>query len=113
MVRVRHCRLRIRTTSHPHTDPCGRGVGSWGVEARERVSKEGLTVEGREGLKTHPSVAIERDARAAFARLVAQLGLDDADEPKRGVGNPGLGGVGISFEQLQGLPPRTRRGRKQ
>ncbi len=65
------------------------------AEARKRIEKDGLTVGGREGMKTHPCVAIERDARAAFARLVAQLGLDQ-DEPKRGRGNPGLGGIGIT-----------------
>jgi phage terminase small subunit len=81
------------------------------VDARLRIAKDGLTVDGREGLKTRPCVAIERDARAAFARLVAQLGLDDTDEPKRGRGNPGSGGHGLTYEQISGLPPR--RGHKQ
>lgn len=93
--------VRILTLAGEAWDRC--------VEARQRIAKEGLTVEGREGLKTHPCVAIERDARAAFARLVAQLGLDDADEPKRGPGRPGQG-FGITYDQLdEMLPHRTRR----
>jgi phage terminase small subunit len=93
--------VRILTLAGEAWDRC--------VEARQRIAKEGLTVEGREGLKTHPCVAIERDARAAFARLVAQLGLDDADEPQRGPGRPGQG-FGVTYEQLDELlPHRTRR----
>jgi P27 family predicted phage terminase small subunit len=46
-------------------------------QARERLDREGLTVQGAEGgLRTHPAVAIERDARLAVARLVRELDLD-------------------------------------
>jgi P27 family predicted phage terminase small subunit len=46
-------------------------------EARERLNREGLTVQGAEGgLKAHPAVGIERDARLAVARLVRELDLD-------------------------------------
>jgi P27 family predicted phage terminase small subunit len=84
------------------------------TEARERLAKDGLTIEGREGMKVHPCVAIERDARAAFARLVAQLGLDDDTQPKRGPGRPGLGGIGVTHEFIHGLPERpTTRGARQ
>ena len=70
-------------------------------QATETVNKEGLTVEGREGgVRAHPAVAVERDCRIAFARLVRELGLDEADEDaKRGPGRPGSP-VGISYEQL-------------
>jgi P27 family predicted phage terminase small subunit len=45
--------------------------------ARERVDREGLTVPGREGgLRPHPCIAIERDARLAVARLVRELDLE-------------------------------------
>src|SRR5262245_55031479 len=47
-----------------------------GEEAHERLRSEGLTIAGREGLKAHPCISIERDARAAFAALVKQLALD-------------------------------------
>jgi len=46
--------------------------------ARAMVLAEGLVVEGGTGRKQqHPAVAIERDARAAFARLLRELDLDE------------------------------------
>ena len=74
-------------------------------QATETVNKEGLTVEGREGgTRAHPAVAVERDCRIAFARLVRELGLDEADEEanKRGPGRPAHG-LGISYTQLGDL----------
>lgn len=47
-----------------------------GVEARETLKKDGLTVVGRFGPKAHPCVGIERDSRLAFARLLRELQLD-------------------------------------
>jgi P27 family predicted phage terminase small subunit len=83
------------------------------VQARERLAADGLTIEGREGgMRPHPCVAIERDARIAFASLVKQLGLDDVEAPQRGRGNPGLGGLGITYEQLHGLPEPAPPGRR-
>ncbi|MDH5324374.1 MAG: P27 family phage terminase small subunit [Gammaproteobacteria bacterium] len=46
-------------------------------EAREALEKHGLTYEDRFGApKSRPEVAIERDSRIAFARLVRELDLD-------------------------------------
>ena len=48
-----------------------------GQQARERLDRDGLTIPtGDGGLKAHPCVAIERDARIGFARLVRELDLD-------------------------------------
>src|SRR5262245_6588010 len=41
--------------------------------AREQLERDGLTTSGREGLKPHPAIAIERDSRLAVARLVREL----------------------------------------
>jgi phage terminase small subunit len=81
------------------------------VEARNRLAQEGLTVEGRSGLKPHPCIAIERDAKAQFAALVKQLGLDDVGEPRTGPGRP-PSGVGISWARLNGMPEPKRKGRQ-
>jgi hypothetical protein len=52
--------------------------------ARQVLAKEGITVAGRYGPRTHPAVGIERDARAAFAKLVKQLDLDPPPESRIG-----------------------------
>jgi P27 family predicted phage terminase small subunit len=71
------------------------------VSACAQLAKDGLTIGGREGgLRPHPAVAIARDAAASFARLLQQLGLDDADQPARGPGRPGRP-IGIGYEQLR------------
>jgi P27 family predicted phage terminase small subunit len=47
-------------------------------EARERVGVDGAIISDRFGqLRPHPAIAIERDSRIAFARLVRELCLDD------------------------------------
>jgi P27 family predicted phage terminase small subunit len=53
--------------------------GAWDrmVEARQAVAEHGLTFTSKDGdPRPRPEVAIERDARIAFARLVRDLGLD-------------------------------------
>lgn len=50
-------------------------------QARELLAAEGIMTTDRYGAqKVHPAVAVERDARIAFARLVRELDLD-ASEP--------------------------------
>jgi len=61
---------------------------SWdrGQEARARIDAEGLTVNDRFGqARQHPCIAIERDCRIAFARLLRETGLDTegVEPPKR------------------------------
>jgi P27 family predicted phage terminase small subunit len=53
------------------------------VQAREVLRIEGLTIAGRDGRKAHPAVAVERDSRLAFARLVRELDLDAEPPPER------------------------------
>src|SRR6202035_180984 len=46
-------------------------------QAREALLKHGLTFEDRFGSPhARPEVAIERDSRLAFARLIREIGLD-------------------------------------
>lgn len=47
------------------------------VQARELIARDGLTVPTADGsVKAHPAVAIERDSRLAFSRLLRELDLD-------------------------------------
>ena len=56
-------------------------------QAREMLDG-GLTVPTADGgLKAHPCVAIERDARLAFARLIRELDLD-TEPPAHGRSSP-------------------------
>ena len=60
-----------------------------GQQARRVVSKDGLTTDTRDGgVKLHPAVRVEQDARIAFARLIRELDLDvnppkEASRPTR------------------------------
>jgi phage terminase small subunit len=61
-------------------------------QAREIIAAEGLTTKDRYGTaKAHPAVAIERDARIGFARLVRELDLDVEMPRAARTGPPGLG----------------------
>ena len=49
-------------------------------QARELIANEGMTVPtGAGGLKPHPAVGIERDARLACIRCLRELSLDSGD----------------------------------
>src|SRR5687768_8617710 len=53
-----------------------------GVQAREALADKGLTYEDRfKQPRARPEVAIERDSRISFARLVRELALD-IEEPE-------------------------------
>jgi hypothetical protein len=52
------------------------------LEAREQLAKDGTYMKDRFGqLRAHPAVAVERDSRLAFARLVRELDLDGEPLP--------------------------------
>ena len=54
-------------------------------QAREILAKQGLTFSDRFGQpRTRPEVAIERDSRLAFLRVLRELGLDveEPDSPR-------------------------------
>ncbi|MGO8840920.1 MAG: P27 family phage terminase small subunit [Methyloceanibacter sp.] len=59
-------------------------------QARAEIERDGLTVPTANGLKTHPAIAIERDARLAFARLVRELDLSEEAPPSQHASPPGL-----------------------
>ena len=55
------------------------------VAAREAIDANGMTYTDRFGApKARPEVAIERDSRLAFARLIRELDLDVEPPPDRG-----------------------------
>jgi P27 family predicted phage terminase small subunit len=57
-------------------------------QAREALAEHGLTYLSKDGdPRPRPEVAIERDARIAFARLVRDLGLDTPiPQPRNEIG---------------------------
>ncbi len=54
-------------------------------EARERIAQDGAYLPDRFGqLRAHPAIAVERDSKIAFCRLLRELDLDvSVSEPKR------------------------------
>lgn len=58
---------------------------SWdrAVAARKVIDDKGMTFNDRfEQPKARPEIAIERDSRISFARLVRELALDGVDAPE-------------------------------
>jgi P27 family predicted phage terminase small subunit len=67
--------------------------------AREQVLREGPTfVDKNSNLRAHSAIAVERDARSAFAKLVKQLNLEPA-KPDGRLGPRLGGGIGITFDR--------------
>jgi phage terminase small subunit len=67
--------------------------GAWDrmKQARAAIDTNGLTFTDPTGSpKARPEVAIERDARVAFARLIRELDLDVAPPPDSRGRPPGL-----------------------
>ena len=61
-------------------------------EARKAIKKLGLTYEDRfDQPKARPEVAIERDSRLAFARLIRELNLDADETPSDIIRPPRIG----------------------
>ena len=53
-------------------------------QALDILDRDGLTTQTESGgLKAHPCIGIERDARLAFARLLRELDLDAEPPPDR------------------------------
>jgi phage terminase small subunit len=60
-------------------------------QAREALAVDGLTVKDRYGcIKSHPLIAVERDCRTQFARMVRELDLDTEAPRSERVGPPAL-----------------------
>ena len=62
-----------------HLKLLARAAGAWdrGEEAREAITSHGLTYTDRFGApRARPEVAMERDCRTGFARLIRELDLD-------------------------------------
>lgn len=63
---------------------------SWdrGQEAREVLATSGIMVtDDRGNIRAHPAVAVEKDSRTAFARLLRELDLD-TEPPARAASRP-------------------------
>lgn len=56
-------------------------------QARRQLMKEGLTVPTVAGIKTHPAVAVQRNAKQTYISLIRALGINE-DKTKRPVGRP-------------------------
>ena len=60
-------------------------------EARVILARDGVVVtDDRKNVRSHPAVAIERDSRIAFARLVRELDLDTEPPSDSRFAPPGL-----------------------
>ncbi len=67
--------IRLLTLAGEAWDRCN--------QAREIIDREGMTYLDRfEAPKARPEIAIERDSRLAFARLIRELDLDVSPPPE-------------------------------
>ena len=59
--------------------------------ARAQIDRDGLTVSTADGgIRAHPCIAIERDSRLGFARLVRELDLDTEPPVSERIGPPAI-----------------------
>src|SRR5688572_18783442 len=73
-----HVHTHWRLEAH-HSRLLEMACDAWdrACEARDILLRDGIVIGGREGgSRPHPCIAIERDSRIAFSRIVAQLALD-------------------------------------
>ena len=67
--------VRVLTLAAEAWDRC--------TQARKVIDREGLTYTDRfDAPKARPEIAIERDSRLAFARLIREIALDVEDAPE-------------------------------
>lgn len=53
-------------------------------QARAAIDRDGIVTAAGDGVKAHPAVAIERDSRLAFARILREMDLDvEAPQDRR------------------------------
>lgn len=75
--------LRLLTLAAEAWDRC--------QEARQAIAEHGITFTDRFGQpKVRPEVAVERDSRIGFARMLRELALD-VDPPPESPRSPGVG----------------------
>ena len=67
---------------HQHLLTLGCEALDRAEEARKRLAEDGSFYTDRHGApKVHPAVAVERDARLSYARLLRELDLDGEPGP--------------------------------
>lgn len=67
--------LRLLTLAAESWDRC--------AQARAIIDEQGLTYQDRfDAPRTRPEVAVERDSKVAFARLIRELDLDTEQTPE-------------------------------
>ena len=73
-----HCHANWRMEAH-HSRLLEMACDAWDRyhEARDILTQQGIVVvRGQQAVRAHPAIAIERDNRIIFAKLIAQLNLD-------------------------------------
>ena len=69
------------------------------AELAEQISRDGVMLRTRAGVRDNPLIKHELAARSFVVRSLARLGLDL--EPVRAPGRPGLG-LGVTLQTLRG-----------